>query len=113
MREHLALAVDDDQGRRLLAPQILDDETLQQLRLAVARAADDMHMLVSLLVGDRERDWRIEQRFERRAAEIGGDRFARRALEFVRREELVIGCRVFNAGSLGKVAVELLAQAGE
>ena len=98
--EHLALAVDDDQGRRLLASQIFDDEPLQQLGLAVARAADDVHVLVALLVGEREGDRGVEQRLQRRIRQIGGYDLARRSLVFVRHDELVIGCRIFDARRL-------------
>ena len=73
-----------------------EDEVLKQLRLAMAGAADDMHVFVALRVGERERDGGIKQRLERRVVEIGGDDLARRALVLVRRDEFVAGRGVFE-----------------
>ena len=106
LAQHLALAVDDDERGRLFAFQVGEDEPLQQLRLAVAGAADDVHVLVALRVGEGERDRGLEQRLQRRAGEVGRDDLARRALVLVGRNQVAAGAAAVGGGSLVEIAVD-------
>ena len=97
--EHVAVAVDDDERRRIVRGKVGRDQMLQRLRLAVARAADDVHVLEACFQGKREGERRLHECGQERvppryAATIsGGDRsqsfgtddFVRRRLHLLRR----------------------------
>ena len=78
--EHVAMTVDDDQGRRIGQRQIGGDQVLQRLRFAVAGAADDVHVLKAGGEGYREGERRLHVLSQRRAAEVGGDHLRRRQI---------------------------------
>jgi hypothetical protein len=78
--EHVAVAVDDDERRRIGRGQVCGDQMLQGLRLAMAGAADDVHVLEARLQGDGEGEWRLHERRQWGAAEVDCDHFRRREI---------------------------------
>src|SRR4029077_3323782 len=79
----------------------------------MAGPADHMRMFDSLLIGEREGNGRKEQRLERRIAEIGGHDLARRALVFVRIDQLWISRGSVGGRCVVKIPVELFAKSRE
>lgn len=86
--EHVALAVDDDQRRRVFLLKVVQDDVLQGLGLAVAGAGDQVPMLHPRLLRNVKGQLGGEEIFERRVVKIGRHDLVGRAAVVGRPEEL-------------------------
>ena len=91
--------------------KVSHDHVLQGLRLAVTRPGDQVPVLHAGPFVDGERQLGVEQVLKRRVAEIGGDRFHRRAGMIRRKHEMrgIVVARL-HAGDGAQVGVDLPAE---